>query len=64
MRKVRGNVIVSIIVLILIVGIVWGYFSWIQTRVQHNLDKGCKPVAWNSQGVPTIWKCPHRVKID
>ena len=58
---------VVIIILIVITGIVIGVVSsivWVKAQIQNNLDKGCRPEAWNQWFVPTRWACPEGVKSD
>ncbi len=58
---------VVIIILIVITGIVIGVVSsivWVKAQIQKNLEKGCRPEAWNQWFVPTRWACPEGVKSD
>jgi hypothetical protein len=59
--------LVVIIIIVIIAGIVIGVVSsivWVKAQIKHNLDKGCRPEAWNQWLVPTRWACPDGVTVD
>jgi hypothetical protein len=54
-----------IIIMTVIIGIAIGVASsivWVKAQIQHNLEKGCRPEAWNQWFVPTRWVCPEGVR--
>lgn len=59
--------LVVIIILIVVTGIVTGIVTsilWVKAQIQYNIEKGCRPEAWNQWLVPTMWACPEGVKSD
>jgi hypothetical protein len=48
-----------------IIGIAIGVASsivWVKAQIQHNLEKGYRPEAWNQWFVPTRGVCPEGVR--
>lgn len=57
--------LVLIIIMTVVIGIAIGVASsivWVKAQIQHNLEKGCRPEAWNQWFVPTVWDCPDIAK--
>ena len=59
------------LLLIVIIGVVSGFIIgvvssivWVKAQIQNNLDKGCRPEAWNQWFIPTRWACPEGIKDD
>lgn len=52
-------------IMTVVIGIAIGVASsivWVKAQIQHNLEKGCRPEAWNQWFVPTVWHCPDTAK--